>query len=141
MSKGFTLIELIIIIVVLGILAAVAIPRYFDMQAQAMEATIRTFGASLKEASTIYLSRAALEGSARNPLVQSFWDFVALYEGASDRNTIVINSSIRYLLTDPRAEVLSGDGRTITLNLRGSRVATYTINAATGTITETYTGF
>jgi len=140
-ADGFTLIELVIMIVVLGIIAAVAIPRYYDVSRRAQESTVRAFGAALKEAESTYLSRVVLEGASRTPPVQRFSDFVALTDGASARNTIAINNSIRQLLQNPSAEILSGNGTTITLNLKGGASAVYQINPATGTITESYTGF
>lgn len=50
---GFTLIELIMVIVILGILAAFALPRFADFSNQARAATVDGVAGSLRSASAI----------------------------------------------------------------------------------------
>ena len=56
-QKGFTIIELVVVIVILGILAAVAFPKFQDLSGDAQQAVVNATGSAVKSAAVILYSK------------------------------------------------------------------------------------
>ncbi|MDR3044427.1 MAG: prepilin-type N-terminal cleavage/methylation domain-containing protein [Desulfovibrio sp.] len=62
-EQGFTLIEIIAVLVILGVLAAVAVPKYFDLQENARQSAVDAAAAELQARLNQRFAQALLAGS------------------------------------------------------------------------------
>lgn len=62
-QKGFTLIELVVVIVILGLLAATALPRFIDLTGDARRASVQGVAGGLRSAAALAKAGYLVQGS------------------------------------------------------------------------------
>ena len=68
-QKGFTLIELVVVIVILGILAAVAVPKFVDLSNEATTASKKAMTGTVKSTYALLVAKSAASGALVYPTV------------------------------------------------------------------------
>ncbi|MEZ9819357.1 type II secretion system protein [Shewanella sp. 10N.286.45.A1] len=64
-QNGFTLIELVVVIIILGILAVTAAPKFINLQGDARVSALQGMKAAVQGGNSLYYSKAAIAGKEK----------------------------------------------------------------------------
>lgn len=111
-QKGFTLIELIIVIVVLGILAVTAAPQFINFSSDARESSLKGLQASAKSAVELGYAKAAIENklSGEASITAADGSTIALANGYPKASAIqaAAGASADFVFVEQTAGVYTG---------------------------------
>ncbi|WP_018464918.1 type II secretion system protein [Calidithermus timidus] len=120
-KKGFTLVELAIVIVIIGILAAIAVPRFVDMSTEARRAQRESTGSSIRSAYAIYLVKNSGTAPTWNQLI-SYMDAPtqlklgtggAYYMDYNNNNAVDVGERIGFVYSNDTCTTAAANATTV----------------------------